>query len=97
MYYLAEFYVPAIGVDHGAIARSAAASAAALELAGVGIQFLRAVFVPGDEIGFALYRAATPDAVADAGTRAGLQFDRIREAIPTLYDTRCAEMQRSER
>jgi hypothetical protein len=93
MYFLAEFYVPSTGADPGAVSRRAATAAGSLELEGSRVQFLRAVFVPSDEIGFALYRASTPDAVANAGERAGLRFDRIREAVPTSDDT--AHLERS--
>lgn len=95
MYFLAEFYVPSVGVEPGVVTRQAATAAVELELEGARVEFLRAVFVPGDEVGFALYRASTLEAVADAGARAGLRFDRIREAVPTLNNSLCELPERS--
>jgi hypothetical protein len=42
---------------------------------------VRFIFVPRDEVCFGLYEARSPDAVAAAGARAEIPFDRIREAV----------------
>ena len=81
-YFLAELYLPTTGP--GGIAEAAArARAAAEELGRDGnlLRFLRIIFVPGDETCFVAYDAATTEAVAEAGRRAGLDFERIVAAI----------------
>ena len=81
-YFLAELYLPTSGP--GSIAEAAArARAAAEELARDGnlLCFLRIIFVPGDETCFVAYDAATTEAVAEAGRRAGLDFERIVAAV----------------
>ena len=81
-YFLAELYLPATGPG-GTAEAAARARAAAEEVAGDGdlLRFLRIVFVPGDETCFVAYEAATLEAVAEAGRRAGLDFDRIVAAV----------------
>jgi len=78
--FLAEFYVPGTHDDVAAIARRAGAAADDLTRAGTPVGFLRAIFVPGDEVCFAVFEAASSLAVAAAGARAEIPFDRIREA-----------------
>ena len=81
-YFLAELYLPTTGP--GGIAEAAArARAAAEELARDGnrLRFLRIIFVPGDETCFVAYEAAASEAVAEAGRRAGLDFERIVAAV----------------
>ena len=81
-YFLAELYVPSTG--SGGIAEAAArARAAAEKLARDGdqLRFLRIIFVPGDETCFVAYEAATSEAIAEAGRRAGLDFERIVAAV----------------
>ena len=81
-YFLAELYLPATspGGTAEAVAR---ARAAAEEVARDGdvLRFLRIIFVPGDETCFVAYEAATSEAVAEAGRRAGLDFERIVAAV----------------
>jgi hypothetical protein len=86
MQYVAEFYVAGARRDLTQIARRAKTAADQLAREGTAVRFLRAIFLPEDESGFAFYEAGSPDAVADAGERAELPFDRIREAVavPTL-------------
>jgi mannose-6-phosphate isomerase-like protein (cupin superfamily) len=88
MYYLAEFYVAGGRRDHAELAGRATAAAAELAREGTAVRFLRAIFLPEDETGFALYEAPSVQAVADAGERAQLPFDRIRAAV-----TRDAELE----
>jgi general stress protein YciG len=81
-YFLAEVYLAA--TSPGGTAEAAArARAAAEEVARDGslLRFLRIIFVPGDETCFVAYEAATSEAVAEAGRRAGLDFERIVAAV----------------
>ncbi|HEY1370340.1 MAG TPA: nickel-binding protein [Gaiellaceae bacterium] len=48
---------------------------------GAEVQFVRAVFVPEDDVCLHLYRAASADDARAAAGRAGLPFDGIAEAI----------------
>jgi hypothetical protein len=79
--FLAEFYVPGTHDDVAAIARRAGAAAAELTRAGTPVGFLGAIFVPGDEVCFAVFEADSSLPVAAAGARAEIPFDRIREAL----------------
>ena len=80
-YFLAEFYLP-ITSPGGTAEAVARARGAAEELARDGdLRFLRIIFVPDDETCFAAYEAATPETVAEAGRRAGLDFERIVAAV----------------
>ena len=81
-YFLAELYLPLTGPGRAAEA-AARARAAAEEVARDGdlLRFLRIIFVPGDETCFVAYEAATSEAVAEAGRRAGLAFERIVAAV----------------
>ena len=81
-YFLAELYLPSTRPG-GAADAAARARAAADDLArdGETLRFLRIIFVPGDETCFVAYEAAAAETVAEAGRRAGLDFDRIVAAI----------------
>jgi hypothetical protein len=81
-YFLAELYLPSAG-SGGIVEAAARARAAAEELACSGElpRFLRIIFVPGDETCFVAYEAATAEVVAEAGRRAGLDFERIVAAV----------------
>jgi len=58
-----------------------AEAAAQLTREGRRVRFLRSILVPEDETCFYLFQAQTGDAVREAATRAGLRFDRVREAV----------------
>jgi general stress protein YciG len=81
-YFLAEFYLPAASPG-GTAEALARARAAAEEVAREGdlLRLLRIIFVPGDETCFVAYEAASSEAVAEAGRRAGLDFERIVAAV----------------
>jgi hypothetical protein len=81
-FFLAELYLPTTGPG-GTAEAAARARAAAEEVARDGdlLRFLRIIFVPGDETCFVAYEAATSEAVAEAGRRAGLDFERIVPAV----------------
>lgn len=80
--YLVETYVPR--VQAGELAAAAGrARAAARSLAGEGrrIRFLRATFVPADELWLLVFDAESPALVAEATARAEIAYDRILEAV----------------
>ena len=81
-YFLAELFLPTTGPG-GTAEAAARARAAAEVLARDGdlLRFVRIIFVPGDETCFVAYEAATSEAVAEAGRRAGLDFERIVAAV----------------
>jgi hypothetical protein len=98
MQYLAEFYVPRCRPGLPEIAGRAYAAAEQLAREGTPIRFLRAIFVPDDESCFALYEAGSLEAVAHAGERAELAFDRICEAaaVPEERSSSSGPTQRKE-
>ena len=81
-YFLAELYLPStrpgVAAETAARARSAADD---LARDGDALRFLRIIFVPGDETCFVAFEAAAAETVAEAGRRAGLEFERIVAAI----------------
>jgi hypothetical protein len=83
MFFLAEFYLPASAVLAD-VARRAAMGAAAAAGAGPPIRLIQAIFVPSDEICFALYEAGSVADVTAAGSLAGLEFDRVAAARAVL-------------
>jgi hypothetical protein len=78
--YLAEFYLPG-GTSLTGLVQRARAGASKVASAGTDVRFIRAVFVPRDESCFALYQAASAEAVVAAGAGAGIVFDRVIEAL----------------
>jgi Protein of unknown function (DUF4242) len=80
MLYLAEFYLPA-GASLTGVARQARAGAAQAARTGAQVRFIQAVFVPHDESCFALYQASSAEEVTAAGALAGLEYDRVVEAL----------------
>ncbi len=83
MFFLAEFYLPA-SAALAEVAWQAAVGAAAAASAGAPIRLVQAVFVPSDEICFALYEAGSVAEVTTAGSLAGLEFDRVAAARAVL-------------
>jgi Protein of unknown function (DUF4242) len=80
--YLVELYLPKTGADdlHHAVARARAA-AEEVTREGTAVRYLRSIFVPDDETHFLLYEARSPAAVAEATRRAGMDLERISEAV----------------
>lgn len=80
--YLVETYVPRTQAGDLAAAASRA-RAAARSLAGEGrrIRFVRATFVPADEVWLLAFDADSPALVAEATARAEIAYDRILEAV----------------
>lgn len=80
--FLVECYTP--GIERPAVeaaGRRAAAAAASMRAEGRTIEYLRALFVPGDEAVFHVFAADDADAVREAGVRADLAFERVVESI----------------
>jgi hypothetical protein len=81
--YVAECYSPAI--DHRAVRSSGQrATAVGEEMRKQGrlVDYLGALLVPGDEVVFHLFAAASLTAVREASLRAGIDFERVVESIP---------------
>lgn len=80
--FLVELYVSR--ADAGAVERRAERSrdaAARLSGEGIPVRYLSSIFVPEDETCFLLYEAASADAVRETARSAGLQFERVAEAV----------------
>jgi hypothetical protein len=50
---------------------------------GTQVRFLRSIFVPEEDVCFYLYRAASPEAVREAASRAALSFRDVTETLET--------------
>lgn len=74
--YLAEFYLPEDSVLTN-VASQMVAGAAEAAASGEGVRLVDLIFVAADETCFALFTALTPAKVAEAGSLAGLTFDRV--------------------
>ena len=86
MVFLAEIYLPGGAVTADALAARAQAGAGAVVAAAAGpggtaTRLLQVILLPEDEIGFLLYRAESAAAVRAAGAAAGLDFDRVQDAL----------------
>jgi hypothetical protein len=90
--FLVEVYIPR-GMDTPATPsrKDIARVTEQLRREGTRVRLVRSIFVPQDETCFYLFRALNGEAVREAGTRAGLHFDRVLEArsdwgIPAHFD-----------
>jgi hypothetical protein len=80
--FLVETYVPRSSVDGGRrAAREVRSAAEALSREGTPVRYVRTTFLPDDETCFHLLDAASAEAVAELGRRAGLGRARIVAAI----------------
>ena len=80
--FLAEAYVPRDSADIVALRTGDRAMAMELVSAETApVRFLGAIYVPQDETCFHLYQAQSAGAVREAMTRAGLQPERIAQAV----------------
>jgi Protein of unknown function (DUF4242) len=80
--FLLELYVSRAAVaSAGAGAKRARLAAEELDDEGTAIRYLSSILVPEDETCFYLYEAGSADAVHEAARRAGLQYERISEAV----------------
>ncbi|HET9879339.1 MAG TPA: hypothetical protein VFQ81_08565 [Candidatus Limnocylindria bacterium] len=89
--FLAECYAPDIArSDVEAIGHRAATAAAELRREGRAIEYVRALFVPGDDAVFHVFTADVIDTVHEAGQRAAMSFARVVES-ETVEATRPRE------
>ncbi|HEX4929894.1 MAG TPA: nickel-binding protein [Gaiellaceae bacterium] len=80
--YLVEAYVPrGRPKELEAAAGRAREAAARLTEEGLRIRFLRSTFVPDDELCFLIFEAESRALVAEAASRAAIEYERILEAI----------------
>jgi uncharacterized protein DUF4242 len=79
--FLVEAYTPA-SIKIGEVEARAQLAAKELAKAGTDVQYVRAIFVPEDELCLHLVDAASPEAANDLARRAGISPDRIVEAAP---------------
>jgi uncharacterized protein DUF4242 len=80
--YILELYVSRGDPTTVAVgAKRAQAAAEVLTREGTPVRYVRAIFVPEDEICFFLYEAGSADAVREAAARAGLGAERVTEAL----------------
>lgn len=72
------------GEDAGAVRRTSELARSAAEERtrwGTQVRYLRSVFIPEDETCLLLYEAPSAEAVREAARGAGLQFERVLEAV----------------
>jgi hypothetical protein len=79
--YVVELYMPRLGA--GALPQAtdrARTAATQLRAEGMKVQFLRSIFLPGDEICFLLFEGPCEAVVAEATRRAEIAFERVLTA-----------------
>ncbi|HJR88067.1 MAG TPA: hypothetical protein VJ930_10475 [Acidimicrobiia bacterium] len=79
--YLVEAYAPA-GLDLSEVEARAQAAATAMADEGVVVEYVRPIFVPGDETCFHLIEGRSEAGVIELIRRASLSFIRITETRP---------------
>lgn len=80
--FLVEVYVPKSWIDRVPAQKDRLRIAAAdIEAEGISIRYDGALIVSEDETCFFVFEADSADAVAAAGRRAGLRFERIVRAV----------------
>ena len=79
--FLVEAYTPA-SIEIGEVEARAKRAADHLAKAGTDVHYVRAIFVPEDELCLHLLDAASVEAADDLVRRAGISPDRIVEATP---------------
>ena len=79
--FLVEAYVSRVGPRSGPAVADVSHAAAELTAEGRPVRFLRSIFLPEDETCFFLFRAISIDTVREVVRRAGLEFERISEAV----------------
>ena len=73
--YLVESYAAGAGVDDQ---RRRAREAAEV---GIGVRYIRTMFLPGDETLLHVFEADSPEALREAARVAALPYERIVEAV----------------
>jgi hypothetical protein len=87
MQYAVELYLPHFGTDALPDATErAGAMAEQMALEGTPVRFLRAMFVPGDEICFLLFAGPSTRAIAELARRAAITFERIFEVTFAFHE-----------
>ena len=85
--FLVEVFTPRVAADELASAeRRAAVAAAQLSGADVGVRYVRATYIPEDEICFFVFDAPSEADAARAAQRAGLDPLRVVEAISSTKE-----------
>jgi hypothetical protein len=80
--FLVECYAPDIARSEVEAAGQRAASAAAeLRNEGRGIEYVRALLVPGDDAVFHIFSADAIETVREAGERAAMSIARVVESV----------------
>ena len=79
--FLVEAYTPA-SIEIAQVEARARRAADDLAGAGTNVQYVRAIFVPEDELCLHLVDAASAEVANDLVRRAGISPDRIVEAAP---------------
>jgi hypothetical protein len=80
--YVVEVYEPRTGAGGGAAAAARARSVSEeMRTEGNDVRFLRSIFLPGDEMCFYVFEAASPLEVAEAAARAGICASRVVAAV----------------
>ena len=80
--FLVEVFTPRVAADELASAeRRAAVAATQLSGADVGVRYVRATYIPEDEICFFVFDAPTGRDAALAAQRAGLEPIRVVQAL----------------
>lgn len=80
--FLVECYAPDIArSDVEAVGRRAAAAAAELRGSGRSIEYVRALFVPGDDAVFHVFSGDAIGTVREAAERAQIPFERVVESV----------------
>ncbi|MGH2787850.1 MAG: nickel-binding protein [Actinomycetota bacterium] len=80
--FLVEVYFPKSWIDRMPVQVDRLRSATAdMEAEGVSVRYVEALFVSEDETCFYVFEAASGEDVAEAGRRAGLEFQRIVRAV----------------
>lgn len=82
MRYLVEAYLSRLNAGEvPELEARARAATRRLAQEGKPVRYVRAIFVPEDEICFHLFEAPSPEAVLEASRRARLDVDRVVEAV----------------
>jgi Protein of unknown function (DUF4242) len=85
--FLVEHYWPGVTeAEFAAAAERVRASAAELGREGMSVRYLHSTLVPDDESAFCVFEAESAAAVAEAYTRAGLAYERLRDALQIRRD-----------
>lgn len=86
--FLVEAYVPGGRPADAELARTNAEAQAAATRGSAAVRYVRAIFVPRDEICFYIFEGPSRAAVAAVVARAGLVDCRIVEAVSTFITQR---------